>query len=280
MFVDDDFPFLPRPFWFASDALLTDLLVAEVAAVSELLTSYPDIRKLCDEPEATVPQRKACFEILAHRMVMDVIYETFAGRYQESPSLGVEEEHAIGRTQNLVASDAPAWTLEVERVVAKLPFHICNALPEPLRVGGVDANNVEQVEGIKVAAATLGSVEQIQALIHEVLDKRRQRLQLRWSTAVSQAKMENQRKGSKRHLRGTAGLTRKNDLSRYMHGLTEKQQLALSLKLEYGLGLTEIAQRMEVDRKTAYEHIQAAVRNIDQVRSNEKGKTRSSNTPE
>jgi Sigma-70, region 4 len=86
--------------------------------------------------------------------------------------------------------------------------------------------------------------------------------------------------GSKSRLTGVEGLVgKKIDMSQYMHKLTDKQQLAFSLKYEYGLGLTEIASRMEVDRKTAYEHIEAAKRKIDQTRSSEKSKAhRSKNT--
>jgi len=89
----------------------------------------------------------------------------------------------------------------------------------------------------------------------------------------------NKRKASKESLRGkgTEGLSRKTDLSRYRHymdSLTEKQQLAFSLKHEYGLKPTEIALRMDLDRKTAQEHIEAANRKIDQVLSKEKAKAR------
>jgi len=56
--------------------------------------------------------------------------------------------------------------------------------------------------------------------------------------------------------------------------LTDKQQLAFSLKHEYGLGLAKIAERMEIDRKTAYEHLEAASRKIDQGSSNERHKSR------
>ncbi len=73
-------------------------------------------------------------------------------------------------------------------------------------------------------------------------------------------------------LKGVEGLVGKSDLSQYVHNLTEKQQLAFSLKYEYGLGLAEIASRMGLDRKTVYEHIEAAKRKIDQARSNEKSK--------
>ncbi|GEM_PF-3524319 len=83
---------------------------------------------------------------------------------------------------------------------------------------------------------------------------------------------------SKRHLKGVKGLgSKKTDLSQYMHSLTEKQELAFSLKFEYQLGLAEIASRMQLDRKTAYEHIAAAKRKIDQVLANEKSRSRRAN---
>ena len=92
--------------------------------------------------------------------------------------------------------------------------------------------------------------------------------------ANEQTKGANKRKGSKQGLKGTEGLVRKADFSRYTHNLTEKQRLAFSLKYEYELGPVEIALRMGLDRKTAYEHLHAAGRKIDQDRSNEKRKAR------
>ena len=90
---------------------------------------------------------------------------------------------------------------------------------------------------------------------------------------VNEAAGTDKRKGRKRHLTGIKGLgSKKMDLSQHMHNLTEKQHLAFSLKFEYELGLAEIASRMEVDRKTAYEHIEAANRKIAQVSSSEKSK--------
>lgn len=83
----------------------------------------------------------------------------------------------------------------------------------------------------------------------------------------------NKKQRTNRSLRGVEGLGQKHqDLSRYMHKLTEKQQMAFSLKFEYELGLAQIALRMGLDRKTAYEHIEAAKRKVDQVRSAEKRK--------
>ncbi len=82
-------------------------------------------------------------------------------------------------------------------------------------------------------------------------------------------------------LKGTKGLVRKSDLSRYMHTLTEKQQLAISLKYEYGLKLGEIASRMGLDRKTAYEHIKAGETKMGRFHSGEKRKAQDSkSTPE
>ena len=94
-------------------------------------------------------------------------------------------------------------------------------------------------------------------------------------TVGRQTEGSSKQRDSKSRLKGIEGLgPKKSDLSRYMHNLTEKQQLALSLKYEYGLRLGEIASRMEVDRKTAYEHFKAAERKIQQARSNEKRKAR------
>ena len=76
----------------------------------------------------------------------------------------------------------------------------------------------------------------------------------------------------KNWLRGIEGLTRKADLSRYKQGLTEKQELAFSLKYEYQIGPTEIAARMGIDRKTLAEHLDAADRKIKQLHSSEKRK--------
>ncbi len=82
-------------------------------------------------------------------------------------------------------------------------------------------------------------------------------------------------------LKGTEGLTRKADLSRYKQGLTEKQELAFSLRYEYQVGPAEVAARMGIDRKTAHEHIEAANRKIKQLHSSEKRKAnRAKSTPD
>jgi DNA-directed RNA polymerase specialized sigma24 family protein len=92
--------------------------------------------------------------------------------------------------------------------------------------------------------------------------------------SVTDPRMQETKKPNdvKHEPKGVEGLVRKADLSQYMHNLTEKQQLAFSLKFEYELGLAEIALRMGLDRKTAYEHIEAANRKLNQVHSGEKRK--------
>ncbi len=88
-------------------------------------------------------------------------------------------------------------------------------------------------------------------------------------------------KKPKHWLKGTDGLARKADLSRFKQGLTEKQELAFSLKYEYQVGPAELAARMGIDRKTAHEHLDAANRKIAQLRSSEKrGANRARSEPD
>lgn len=183
--------YAPRPFGFASEELLTNVLGAEINAVTQLLVKNPNLPDLFDAPETTIPQRTACFLLLAHRKLMEMIYETFTGRDLESPSLGDEESNALKRTNNLVASDAPGWVLEMNEVVELLPFRIYETLPDPLRRGGFDPNNAAEVEAMTSAAQTLSGNEQIQALIREVLDKQLQRLERRWPAVVEQVQGPN-----------------------------------------------------------------------------------------
>jgi hypothetical protein len=70
-----------------------------------------------------------------------------------------------------------------------------------------------------------------------------------------------------------AGLTKKTDLSTYqdlLSTLTERQQVCFSLKMEYGLGVTEIASRLGLHHKTVQEHVGAAKNRIEQVRAKTK----------
>lgn len=96
-----------------------------------------------------------------------------------------------------------------------------------------------------------------------------------------EAHIPDDRNTSMQRPKGMEGLVqKKTNLSHYMDGLTEKQQMAISLKYEYELGLEEIASRMGINRKTAYEHIQAASKKIEQTRSKQKRRAHGSKTHE
>jgi hypothetical protein len=183
MFVYGELLSSENPFWFANDELLTGLLRAEIRSITELFARHSDLREFFDLPEATVSQRAACFALLAHRALMGEIYETFAGRYEQSPSLGDGENDVLSRMRGLFADDAPAWVLEVNGVAELLPSRIYDALPEPLRRGGFHADDAAQVEIISAAASRLSSVQEIEALSRKVLSQQLQRLQGRWAAA-------------------------------------------------------------------------------------------------
>lgn len=272
MSTHDDLLSSGSPFWFASEELLTDLLRDEIHLVTQLFARHPDLREFFDLPGASAEQGATCFAVLAHRRLMDEIYETFAGRYQQSPSLGDEEKDVLRRTQALVTDDAPAWALEVDRVAELVPSRIYDALPELLRRGGYYASNPAEVEIIRSAANKVSS-EQMHALTEKVLDQQLRRLEGRWSVPAIQVRGQNEPKDSKRSLKGFEGLGHKKaNFSQYMVGMTDKQQMAFSLKYEYGLRLTEIASRMEIDRTTAREHLDAANRKLERSRAFEKRK--------
>ena len=289
MIVDDEVWFSPRPFWFVSPELLAGVLRAEIEAVTQVLARYPELPKLFDDPEATVPQRRACFSLLAHRRLMDLVYATFSERYEQSPSLGDAESDVIRRTHNVVLDDAPAWVLEMNQVIERLPSRIAGALPEPLRAGGFDSNNAVQMYAIESAKNALSTVEQIQTLIQGVLDQQLRRLEQRWGPITlmnqpAQTQLGKVPVGEANPPIGTDGLGQKIvDFSRYLEdsGLTDKQRLAFSLKFEYELGLIEIASRMRIHHSTADEHIKTAQKKINEVHSREKRlKARAKHGPE
>jgi predicted DNA-binding protein (UPF0251 family) len=88
------------------------------------------------------------------------------------------------------------------------------------------------------------------------------------------------KKTPKYWLKGFEGLGPKvADLSRYVQVLTEKQHMAFSLKSEYGLKPAEVASRMGLNRKTAYEHLKAADKKINEAFSNERRKARLAKNP-
>jgi len=69
--------FPPRPFWFASSELSIQVRHAEIDALAQLLANHPNLRNLFDAPDATVPERSACFEVLARVEVVQAIDEMF-----------------------------------------------------------------------------------------------------------------------------------------------------------------------------------------------------------
>jgi hypothetical protein len=177
MFADDD------PFWFLSPELLTRFFHAEFDVVTRLLAKHPDLPNLLDAPEATVPERTACFELLAHRQLVGVIDEKFIARHTESPSLDDVESSTLNRAYDLVPADAPTWVLEMHQVVERLPAHIYHSLPEALHIGRYP-DNPEQMQAIESAAQTLGTVEQIQALTDGVINQQLHRLVRRWAASI------------------------------------------------------------------------------------------------
>ncbi len=170
-----------EPLWFPSDELLTSVLHAEINAVMQLLAKHSDLPDLFDTPDGTVPQRSTCFAMLAHRKLIETISNTLAGR-QIQPALNDEESHTLRCIYNLVADDAPAWALEMQRVIDRLPAHIYASLPEPLRRGGYNPDDTEQMKAIKSAKKILSTVEQIQTLTERVINQQLQRLVRRWPT--------------------------------------------------------------------------------------------------
>jgi len=267
-----DFPYAPsaRPFWFVSLELSAELLRAEIAKIDRLIRQHPELRAIFDIPKATVSQRALGFALLAHRGVIELINETFFSIYQEPPALSPDQSEVIRHTDNLIPEDGPAWALEVKRAVELLPSHLFDSLPEKLQLRWFNRDDPEHTIAFESAGITFGTVENLQTFIDCVVDQQLERLTKRWSSVTVETidtRTAAAAKKPKHWLKGNQGLARKADLSQYMHNLTEKQQMAFSLKFEYELGLAEIASRMGLDRKTAYEHIEAAVRKVDQVRS-------------
>lgn len=171
------------PFWFVSSELLTRVWHAEFNVLTQLLEKHPDFRNLLDAPEATVPERTACFALLAHRELVAMIEDKFVARYEESPSLDDVESNTLKRTYDLVSADAPSWVLEMNHVVEQLPAYICTSLPEPLRARRYDHDNPERMQAIESARDALSTVEAIHALTEQVLNQQLQRLEGRWAAA-------------------------------------------------------------------------------------------------
>ena len=173
-----------EPLWFAPSELLALLLHTELDIVNRLLAENQDLPKLFDAPEATPSQRSICFALLAHRRLVEMIDELFVRRYEQSPPLNELESNALKQTNDLVTYDAPAWIVEIDKVVELLPSRMLEALPEPLRKEGFYRNNPAEDDAVRSAAETFSTVEQIKALTQGVLDQQLRRLEARWATNV------------------------------------------------------------------------------------------------
>lgn len=252
----------PQPFWFIESELLRKVLGAEISIASRLLSHSPELPCWFDNPETGAKQRKICFAVAARSKVIFNVSDTIASRYDPSGQLTNEEADTFRRMSNLIAPDAPTWALEMERVIDRIPSHMFAALPESLRKERFEENDAEQAEAIK----GLSKPEQIQVFIQSVLDEQIRRLASRW-------KSDQQQRASKPQPKGFEGLgPKRNNLSQYMNGLSEKQKMAVSLKYEYELTVVEVASRMELARKTVYGHLDAAKRTMEQDCSNQKRK--------
>jgi hypothetical protein len=199
-----------------------------------------------------------------------MIDELLTSRYEQSPALDEIESSTFHRTLSLVPADAPSWVLEMGSIIELLPQRMVQALPGPLQTEGWYTTNGEKDEAKHSASVSLSTVEQIQRFTQQVLDQQWKRFAARWPSVAASSIAQGQTTEGKRPkhwLKGTKGLARKADLSQWKQGLTDKQELALSLKYEYELGLAEIASRMGLDRKTAYEHIKAAELKVNQAHS-------------
>jgi hypothetical protein len=174
-----------NPFWLVSSELLGDVFRAELKAIARLFSNYPDLQKFLDAPQATIPQRTTCFELLVHRRIIEIISETLAARYENPLTFNEEETWALSRSANLVRSDAPAWVLEMNEVAEWLPARIHAAQPELLRDHVLYAIDPAKKEAaFRMVAETLGTVDQIQSLIARVSEEQLQRLTGRWSAAL------------------------------------------------------------------------------------------------
>lgn len=193
-----------RPFWFVSSELLADVLRAEIEAIAQLFSKYPDLRQLFDAAQTTIPQRTTCFELLAHREIVEIIDETLVGRYENPLTLNEEESNALDRSHNLVRSDAPAWVLEMNEVAEWLPDSINSVLPEPLRERGFYRDDPGREEAVRSAAKTLSTVKQIQSLTDGVIEQQLQRLKTRWAAnsasliGVQSQRLKKRKRSSKR----------------------------------------------------------------------------------
>lgn len=169
----------PRPFWFVPSELLFIALRAEIGVAGRLFEDHPELPHWFDNPETPTEERKICFAVAARCKVTFNMSDTIAGRYEPPSPLSGKETDTIQRINSLITSDAPAWVIEMDRVIERLPSHLRDALPEPLRGERSDGTN-GQLEAVN-AFSTQGH---IQTFIQHVLDQQVERLSKRWSVAL------------------------------------------------------------------------------------------------
>ena len=170
---------------------------------------------------------------------------------------------------------APAWLFQVSLALVGVG---------PLKTENVPANDSEEKLGAAHTRLLLKGARRVFLWALEAAIETVRNEEIAARAIAAQAiggGQSGQPKKPKHWSKGIEGLIRKADLSRYKQGLTEKQELAFSLKYEYEVGPAEIAARMGIDRKTAHEHIAAADRKIKQLHSSEKRMAnRAKNTPD
>jgi hypothetical protein len=169
----------PQPFWFVDSEVLMDLIAAEIALTARLLTENPEVPNWFENSETDTRQRKICFTVAARRTILADVSETIAARYEVARPLNEDESETIRRINNLIASDAPAWASEMQRVIERMPTHLYAGLPESLRRARID-ESIEQTQAIEA----LSTVEHIQTFIQGVIDQQAERLAKRWTKPV------------------------------------------------------------------------------------------------
>jgi DNA-directed RNA polymerase specialized sigma24 family protein len=169
---------------------------------------------------------------------------------------------------------APAWLFEVSPLMGFGPLKSKNV---------PDSNSAQRLSGAHTRLLLKGMRRVfLSRLAGEIATARNEETAAAGAVANTIAQSESsagKRRSTKPQPKEFEGLRKQRDLSQYdqyMDGLTEKQRMALSLRLEYGCRPAEIAVRMGISRKTAWEHFQAAQAKIDRLRSNDKRKAQRS----
>jgi hypothetical protein len=171
----------PMTFWFVDLEIAAELMRAEFARINALAKRDPQIRSVLDSDTASSSQRQLCFELLAHRKVLEIVEECFVQRHLQPPALGEEESIAATFSNNLVIGDAPDWVLQMTRTVDRLAVHLRDALPAALQIEGYSDDPL-RIEAIQSARDTLNTVEEVQNFIEKVLTQQFGRIAGRWST--------------------------------------------------------------------------------------------------